>query len=220
MDVARFIVESANFTRATLFFKPSRWLIFVLLGLPWMAISVLIEGHRILEGTAIRWNLVPWPDTGLLIAAGILCNFLLSGWVVRLLRDDPVPPEFDRPLALCLDGIKVHTIPLVWMLAPTLLAFVQFSLAGGSAVSVDLWHPNPAARVILLLLTAQIVIVLIAVQYITIGAIRFARTGRMADAFALREIWKTTVRIGIVNYYTGRGSLSLSGWFSPSASGG
>jgi hypothetical protein len=209
MDVSRFVAESAAFTHATLAGKPSRWLIFILLGLPWMVLSSLLESRKILEGTTIHWNLIPWQEAGLLISAGILCNLLVSGWVVRLLRDDPLPPDFDRPLLLCLDGMKFHAIPLVWMLVPSVLAFVQYSVAGSSTVSINLWQPDPTAIFILVLLAIQILILFIAVQYATIGTIRFARTGSVGEGLAILEIRKTISRIGIVNYYVALGVVTI-----------
>lgn len=209
MDVSRFITESAAFTRLTLWKNPSRWLVFILLGLPWLALTSLLESRKILEGTTIHWNLIPWHEAGLLIGAGILCNLLVSGWVVRLLRDNPDPPEFDRPLQLCLDGIKVNTIPLVWMLVPSVLAFVEYSVAGSSTVSINLWQPDPATLIILVLLVLQIIFLFIAVQYGMIGAIRFARTGSVGEGLALLEIRKTIGRIGIVNYYVALGVVTI-----------
>jgi len=209
MDVSRFVIESAIFTRATLLGNPSRWLIFILLGLPWMALSALMEGRQILDGNIIHWALIPWQEAGLLIGAGLLCNLILSGWVVRLLRNDPAPPEFSRPLLLCLDGIKVQTIPLVWMLVPSVLAFVQYSVAGSSTVTINVWQPDPATFVILVLLIFQILIMFIAVQYVTIGIIRFARTGSVSEGLAVLEIKKTIDRIGIVHYFIALGVIAL-----------
>jgi len=122
---------------------------------------------------------------------------------VRLLRYRPAPPEFDRPARLCLEGIKVHTIPLVWMLVPAVLAYIQYSIAGGSTISLGSWPPDPATIAILVLLGIQLLIIFFAVQYGLIGTIRFARTGSVAEAFSLREIWKTSVRIGFINNYLG-----------------
>jgi len=208
MDVSRFIIESAAFTRATLLGKPSRWLIFILLGLPWMALSSLADSWKFLEGTTIHWNLIPWEEAGLLIGIGILCNLLVSGWVVRLLRDDPVPPDFDRPLLLCLDGMKFHTIPLVWMLVPSILAFAQYSITDGT-VSINLGQPDPATITIIALLVLQIIILFIAVQYVTIGTIRFARTGSVREGLAVLEVKKNIDRIGIVNYFIALGVVAL-----------
>lgn len=203
MNVSRFVVESASYTRATLLGNPSRWLVFILLGLPWMAVSSLFSDSRILEGTTIHWSLIPWRELGLLIGAGLLCNLLISGWIVRLFRNNPLPPDFDHPLLLCLDGIKVHVIPLVWMLVPAVLAFIQLATAGSSTVSIALWPPDPVSSLILVLFAIQLLILFSAVRYGLIGAIRFARTGSVAEAFDLPEIRKTAVRIGLVNYYAG-----------------
>ncbi|MGB9177484.1 MAG: DUF4013 domain-containing protein [Methanoregula sp.] len=189
--------------------KPSRWLIFIILGLPWMALSSLVESSKILEGTTIHWNLIPWKEAGLLISAGVLCNLLVSGWVVRLLRDDPVPPDFDHPLLLCLDGIKVQVIPLVWMLVPSILAFVQYSIADSSLASGRPWEAFAGTILILVLLAIQIIILFIAVQYAVIGAIRFARTGSVREGLAILEIKKTRDRIGMVNYFVGLGVVTV-----------
>ncbi|OPX63995.1 MAG: hypothetical protein A4E34_01747 [Methanoregula sp. PtaU1.Bin006] len=210
MDVGRFVVESAYFTRATLFSKPSRWLVFILLGLPWAALSSLMESRQILDGNIIHWALVPWREAGLLIGAGVLCNLLVWGWIVRLFRKNPLPPEFDRPLSLCLDGIKAHTIPLVWILVPEILAFIQFTIAGSSTFSIILWPPDPATIQILVLLAVELVLFFYAVQYGLIGMIRFARTGSVREAFAILEIKRTFDRIGFVNYYLGFGVVVLS----------
>lgn len=210
MDISRFVTESAAYTRATLLGNPSRWIVFILLGLPWMALTTLLESSRVLEGHVLHWSLIPWHEAGLLIGAGLLCNFLISGWIVRLFRNDSLPPDFARPLLLLLDGIKVQTIPLVWIVIPAVLAYIQYSIAGSSTLSLILWPPDPATLEILLLLAVQLFTIFCAVQYGLIGAIRFARTGSVRDAFSLSEIRKTTIRIGIINYYLGFGIVAAA----------
>jgi hypothetical protein len=209
MNVGQFVVESAAFTRATLLKKPSRWLIFILLGLPWMYLLSRAESQKIIDGTTVHWSQVPWGEAGLLIGAGFICNFLISGYVVRLLRDDPQPPEFDYPLLLCLDGMKLQVIPLVWMLVPAILAYVQYSIATGGPWSGSPWEPALKTSLILLLLVLQIVIVYIAVQHVMIGAIRFARTGSVREGFDQVAIRGTISRIGIVNYFVGMGVIAI-----------
>jgi hypothetical protein len=146
---------------------------------------------------------------GLLIGAGFISNFLISGYVVRLLRDDPQPPEFDHPLLLCLDGMKLQTIPLVWMLVPAVLAYVQYSLATSGTWSSSPWEPALKTALILLLLGLEIVIVFVAVQHVMIGAIRFARTGSVREGFDQVAIRETISRIGIVNYFVGIGVIAF-----------
>jgi hypothetical protein len=209
MNVGQFVVESAVFTRLTLWERPSRWLIFILLGLPWMVFSSFLESKKVIEGTTIHGNLVPWQEAGLLIGAGVLCNVLILGYIVRLLRDNTVPPDFDHPLLLCLDGMKVHVIPLVWMLVPSVLAFVQYSIADRGMESGSPWASDAVPFLILVLLAIQLLILFIAVQYAMIGAIRFARTGSVREGFALLEIKKNLDRIGIVNYFVGLGVVTI-----------
>lgn len=209
MNVGQYVVESAAFTRATLLGKPSRWLVFILLGLPWMVLLSRAESQKIIDGTTVHWNLIPWGEAGLLIGAGFLCNFLISGYVVRLLRDDLVPPEFDRPFPLCLDGMKLQVIPLVWMLVPSVLAYAQYTIAASGPWFSSPWEPALKTALILLLLVLEIVIVYIAVQHVMIGAIRFARTGSVREGFDQVAIRETISRIGIVNYFVGIGVIAV-----------
>jgi hypothetical protein len=209
MDVSHFVLESAAFTRATLAGRWSRWLAIVLLGLPWMLLSSLAESSRILEGTTIHWKLIPWDEAGLLILTGLLCNFFVSGYLVRLLEGSPVPPEFDNWPRLCLDGMKVHVIPLVWILVPSVLAFIEYDIAAGGLLPASPGGETLGSILILIILVIQFVILFIAVQYGIIGAIRFARTGRVREAFDVLAIRKTLGRIGLVNYFIGLGVIAF-----------
>jgi hypothetical protein len=209
MNVGQFVVESAAFTRETLLGKPTRWLVFILLGIPWMVLLSRAESQKILEGTTVHWGQIPWGEAGLLIGAGFLCNFLMSGYIVRLLKDDPLPPEFDHPFLLCLDGMKLQVIPLVWMLVPSVLIYVQYSLASGGPWFNSPWEPTVKSALILVLLVLEIIIVFIAVQHVMIGAIRFARTGSVREGFNQLAIRATISRIGIVNYFAGIGIITL-----------
>jgi Protein of unknown function (DUF4013) len=209
MDISNFVRESAGYTRATLAGNGTRWLIIVLLGLPWMLLSTLAESSRILEGTTIHWSRIPWNEAGLLIVTGLLCNFLLSGYIVRLLRGDPLPPAFDHWSRLCLDGMKVNTIPLVWILVPSVLALLEYDISSGRLLPAGPWGATIGSILILILLVIQLVILFIAVQYGIIGAVRFARTGSVREAFVVLEIRKTLSRIGIVNYFVGLGVVTF-----------
>lgn len=209
MDIWHFVRESAAFTRTALVERPSRWLAFILLGLPWTLLVAVAEGSGLLEGRIIHWTLIPWGGMGFLIVTGLLCNFLLAGYIVRLLEGRSVPPEFDRWPRLLLDGMKVQVIPLVWILVPSILAFIEYDVSSGVLLPAARWGSIPGTALILLLLLIQLVILFIAAQYIFIGAIRFARSGSLREAFVVLEIRKTLDRIGIVNYFLGLGVITL-----------
>lgn len=208
MDVCRSARESVAYTSATLAKKWSRYLIFVLLGLPWTILSSIAVTRKIIEGTVIHWNLIPWQDAGLLIGAGLLCNFIQAGYIVRLLKGDPVPPEFDRLPLLILDGIKIQVIPLAWMLAPMVLAFLQYLIASAGPVTASRWGGIPGTVLILLLLALQILILFFALQYAVVGGILFARTGSVREGFALIRIRATLGRIGLLHYFLGMSVLT------------
>jgi len=211
MDVSHYIRESAAFTRATLTGRWTRWLILVLLALPWLALSSLAGSLNLIEGTRIHWILMPWGEAGGLILVGLLCYFLISGYVVRLLKGDAAPPEFDNWLSLCLDGIKVHVIPLVWIIVPSILAYLQYLVAEGEILPGLLKGTTPGLIVILLLLGIQLVILFIAVQYVIVGAIRFARMGSVREAFDVLAIKGTMDRVGIVRYFIALAIVTLVG---------
>ena len=211
MDIGHFLRESAAFTRATLIGRWSRWLILVLLALPWLALSSLAGSLNLVEGTRIHWILMPWGEAGGLILAGLLCYFLISGYVVRLLKGDAAPPEFDKGLQLCLDGIRLHVIPLVWIIVPSFLAFIQYSVAEGGILPGLLKGTTAGLVVILLLLGIQLLILFIAAQYVIIGAIRFARTGSVREAFDVLAVKGTIDRIGILNYFIALAVVTIVG---------
>jgi hypothetical protein len=209
MDVRHVFFESATFTRATLMGKWSRWLAFVLLGLPWLALTTLADSWKIIDATGIHWRLVPWHEAGLLVLAGLLCNFIISGYIVRLLRGDPTPPEFDNWHLLFLDGIKVHVIPLVWILVPVVLTYIEYSTTVSELRSGSQIGSTVGWLLVLVLILIQLIILFIAVQYGIVGAIRFARTGSIREAFAVLTIRETLSNIGLVNYFIGLGVITV-----------
>jgi Tol biopolymer transport system component len=201
MNFGTVLSESIAFTRATLFEKWIRWLILILLALPWVALSFVVDATKIIDGTTIRWDLVPWGQVAPLILAGIVCSFFYSGYIVRLLRGGDTPPEFDNWAVLALDGIKMDVILLVWLLPAVILVLLQVlfffggSLAGGSpGVSLGVLFLMPV------LMTIELAVFLFAVLYGIIGIIRFARTGSIREGFAISAIWATIGRIGWGNY--------------------
>ncbi|NMB78440.1 MAG: DUF4013 domain-containing protein, partial [Methanomicrobiales archaeon] len=204
MDVDRYITESASFTRAVLLQRPGRWLLFILLGVPWLVLSLLLAGRKVIEGVTIHWSTIPVNESALLVITGALCNFLISGYIVRLLGGGREPPEFENWPLLVLDGIKVQTIILVWVVLPILLAFGEYEIL------VRGLQAAPAFLAVLVIMALiQILLVFFAVKYAIIGIIRFSRSGSVREAFHLPAIKDTFDRIGIVNYYLGLGVITL-----------
>lgn len=209
MDADRYLAESAVYTRRVLSGDYLRWLVLVLLGLPWTVLVAVLSGSGVLDGTTVRWAQVPWGEAGMLIAAGVGCNLLLSGYLVRLFAGGDAPPGFDHPSRLALDGIRIHVIPLVWAFVPLLLAAVEYEIvAAGLTAPGSPWE-RFAIALIAVLAVVQFVILWFAASYIVIGITRFARTGSVREAFNIPAIKTTLDRVGIVNYFIGLGVITL-----------
>lgn len=209
MDVDCYITESATFTRRVLAGGCSRWLILVLLGLPWTVLVTRLQDYGVFDGITVRWAQVPWGEAGLLIAAGVACNLLLSGYLVRLFAGGDAPPVFDRPARLTFDGIRLHVIPLVWAVVPLILAAAEYRIVSAGLTSPGSSWEIPALALIVVLAIVQFVILWFAASYIVIGTTRFARTGSVREAFNIPAIKATLDRVGIVNYFIGLGVIAL-----------
>lgn len=204
MDVDRYITESFFFTRDALVWGWQRWLVLVLLGIPWALLTSLLTSRGVYDGMRIHWGLIPWTESALIIVSGIICNLLLTGYLVRLLRGGKTVPGFDRPSGLLLDGIRAGTIPLIWIFVPLILF-----LAGTTLVAAGYLGSLAAWVVLAMLVIVEIILVFFAVNYIVIGTVRFARTGSVREAFNLPAIKGIFDRIGLVNYYIGLGVIML-----------
>jgi hypothetical protein len=197
MDTGLILTESIEFTRETLVRKWSRWLVFLLLTLPWIAVSLLIDTRKIIDGTTIHWELVPWAVIVPVVAAGIVLSFFVSGYTVRLLKAGDAPPEFDNWAALALDGIRMEIIIAIWALPFILFVWFTLPFVNGTGFSL-------ASLLLLpLLMFVGLLFLAIVAFFGLIGLVRFARTGRIREAFAFRKIRSDIDRIGWGEYFVG-----------------
>jgi len=200
MNFGNIISGSVHFTRETLVGRWSRWLTFIVLGLPWLVLYYIIDTGKIVDGTTIHWELVPWALVAVLVVAGVICSFFISGYLVRLLRGGTTPPEFDHWTRLAVDGIRLDILILFWLIPVLLIIllpiFFLYSgvLAGGTSSGLGLLFMLPG------LLILDLIIIVFAILYGIIGAIRFARTGSIREGFAFSAIGSSIRRIGRINY--------------------
>ena len=200
MTFSSFLSETVAFTKKTLIGKWYRWVALMLLGLPALALGQIITTKTIIDGTVIHWDAVPWTEVIPLAVAAFVCTFFVAGYIVRLLRGGDQPPEFDRPAALAFDGIRLEIVAIIWALPLFAIAILQIytfstrmsSLSLGSALSMVILMP--------VLLVGDIIILALLVFFGTVGVTRFARTGRIREAFAIRAIESDIDRIGFGGY--------------------
>jgi hypothetical protein len=200
MDNGILVTESFNYAKETLTGKWTRWLIFIICGLPMALLPFVFDPNKMAKATEFSWDLIPWKEIAVLVIAAFLLSFILSGYLARIYRGATTPPEFDNWGPLYIDGIKIAVTGFLWLI-PVLLAFalvVAFGILGfshGSPLS-----GAPGIGLVIVFLILAIVLAIIAILYSMMGIIRCARTGCIREGIRFTAITETLRSIGWVNY--------------------
>lgn len=146
-----------------------------------------------------------WAKWILLIISCIIFP-LIMGYSVRVYRGEKPSPELKEWGSMFIDGIKLFVINLIYAIPVVIIGFAAIGSAGFAFFTVlATTNPDPNAVMgllggvlfgLIILILVTIIIELIAV----IGTVRFARTGRMGEAFNFSAISSTIGRIGIGGY--------------------
>ncbi len=143
------------------------------------------------EAVVGKWN--KWI---MLIIATIILGIPLAGYSLKVLRGDKPAPEVSDWGTLFIDGIKYFIIMLIYMIPAMIVLFV---VVGASVLATMSSNPSAAMAAvggILFGLLLFFVVALITAIFAIIGAVRFARTGKMGEAFNFSEILGTIGKIG------------------------
>lgn len=137
-----------------------------------------------------------WNQWIMLIIATIILGIPLAGYSLKVLRGDKPAPEVSDWGTLFIDGIKYLIIMLIYMIPAMIVLFV---VVGASVLATMSSNPSAAMAAvggILFGLLLFFVVALITAIFAIIGAVRFARTGKMGEAFNFSEILGTIGKIG------------------------
>jgi hypothetical protein len=201
MNFEAILNDSVNFTRDTLLGARTRWIILILLGLPGALLPMVLGLKNMTAKTAFSWELVHWDQVAVLAVLMFLTSFLLSGYIVRIYRGSATPPPFDRWAGLFVDGIKLFIVWLVWLLPALIVLLISLVSLLGAIATARPASPNLALLgLMLFLMLVALILMLVAIIFGTIGAIRFARTGRVMEGVNYRGILATIHRIGWWDY--------------------
>jgi len=160
-----------------------------------------------------------WKKWFFLIISMIIFPFIL-GYMIRMYRGEKPAPELDQWGSMFIDGLKLFVVELIYA-APVILiiliAFLPFAstLMSSGIISTDISimtdtqaeqfissHPeilSALATMVVLIFIAVIFALIIAI-FSFIGAVRFARTGLIAEGFNFSAILGTIRKIGWINY--------------------
>ena len=200
MENGILVTESVNYTKDALFGKWTRWLIFVICSLPFSLIAFTFDPDKIMTGTSVHWELIPWTEIVLLCIAGFLLSFIISGYLARIYRGTTPAPEFDNWGTLYIDGIKVAVTGFLWFVPMGIVLLALFATIFAGFGSESVLPTILAAALVIILIILEIILGIIAVLYSMIGVVRCARTGSIREGIRFTAITGTLRAIGWVNY--------------------
>jgi hypothetical protein len=129
---------------------------------------------------------------------------VFMGYTVRIYRGDDPAPELRDWLALFIDGMKLIIIGLVYMI-PVLVLLIAAILMSLPFIA-EVFANFSVRSILALIAVAGTELLVILVMWLvlmlasTIGVIRFARTGKMGEAFHAGAILEDIRAIGWGNY--------------------
>ena len=156
----------------------------------------------------------------LLLVVSLIIFPLIIGYMVRIYRGDKPAPELTEWGSMFIDGLKllvikiVYAAPVILLVIAAFLPLVSTLITSGafnenfavmSEVQAEQWfmsHPefiSAAGLMMIFLLLAVVFAIFIAIVSF-IGSVRFARTGKISEAFNFSAILAQIRRIGWVNY--------------------
>lgn len=198
--------DSFGYAQEALVGKWVRWITFIILILPLALVNFVFDPHTLFSQRtgAISWEMVPWDQVAVLVIFGILLQFFLAGYKVRIYRGIKPAPEFDNWAGLFLDGLKLTIVWLLWFLpilvaTASVIGLIVLSFASGviPKVSFDI-----ALLMILLFFLLEGIALIITVLYAYLGTVRFARTGSIREGLRLSKITEMIRTLGWLSYLT------------------
>jgi len=153
----------------------------------------------IFSGTKIHWELIPWNYIAVALVVVVFLSFFVSGYMVRIYRGGRTPPDFDQVGRLFIDGIKVDIVIFVWFL-PMIILILLALLLIVTAMSAGPGAMLGLIGLFLLFILLFIIAAIVGGLFSTLGAIRFARTGKITEGWNYKEILATIRRIGWGSY--------------------
>jgi hypothetical protein len=198
MDAGTILSEATAYTQETFMGKWTRWLIFIILGLPTALFPFVFDMTKIMDNKTaqIHWDMVAWDQVAVVCIAAFLLSFFLAGYAVRIYRGAQPAPDFDTWGSMFIDGVKMSIVTFIWFLPllVVLLCVLGISLVGlapGSTGSIGLF-----LGLLLLAILIEIIVCIVIVLFSAMGVIRFARTGSIREGIRYSKIAEHIRRIG------------------------
>ena len=147
------------------------------------------------EAVVGKWN--KWV---MLIIATILLGLPLMGYILKVLRGEKPAPEVEDWGTLFIDGIKFLIVEIIWMIPIMIVWAILIGVGFAGAMTGDETAAMAAVGTMMVGLLVVFILAIIIGLFAMIGAVRFARTGSIGEAFNFSAILATISKIGWVPY--------------------
>jgi len=141
-----------------------------------------------------------WMKWLLLLVATILLSLPLLGYELKILRGEKPSPEVNDWGTLFIDGIKYAVIIIIYLIPLAIIGIISIAPLIIAAIQQNTAAVLAGVGVFLVGLVIFVIAAIIIVLISSIGIIRFARTGRMGEAFNFGAILATIGKIGWLSY--------------------
>lgn len=204
MDFGTLLGDSFEYAKDGLVGNPVTWILLIVLSLlpvlPFIP-AVIVILPSLLSGTI--------PDIpslagvfGVALIVAVLLGTFYMGYMLKIFRGETPLPEVSGYGRMFSDGIRylvievIYAIPVLVILGVTIGGAIMAALSAGPDIQALLPLVGGIVVGIFIALIAAFIVGLFA----TIGIIRFARTGRIGEAFNFSAITGTIGRIGWGSY--------------------
>ena len=204
MDFGKLLSDSFEYTKEGLFGNPATWILLIVLALlpaiPFI-FGVVVLLPSLIAGTMPNITTIIVIFIVALIVAIALGAFYM-GYMLKIFRGDRPLPAVSGFGTLFVDGIKytvielVYSIPVLIILAVSLGAAIMVVMSAGTDFNAIL----PVIGGVILGVLVAVIVAFIIGLFAIIGVVRFARTGRVGEAFNFSAIVATIGRIGWGSY--------------------
>ena len=141
-----------------------------------------------------------WMKWLLLLVATILLSLPLLGYELKILRGEKPSPEVNDWGTLFIDGIKYAVIIIIYLIPLAIIGIISIAPLIIAAIQQNTAAVLAGVGVFLVGLVIFVIAAIIIVLISSIGIVRFARTGRMGEAFNFGAILATIGKIGWLSY--------------------
>jgi hypothetical protein len=137
-----------------------------------------------------------------LVLAVVLLGMPMNGYLMRIYRGAETAPEVDGWGRLFIDGIKLMIVGCIYAI-PILIVWLAIygpmfaAIFSNDMTMMNTWTPNMALMALMYLFEFAIAVIM------PVASIRFARSGRFADAFGFTAMKEHIGKIGWINYIVG-----------------